>query len=340
MAKPTYKKRCKVSELNDQGTKLLTLLADGEFHSGEVIGQQLGVSRTSVNNYIKALREIGIDIYNVTGRGYRCVEPIELLNKMVIQSQSNHANVKVDQILDSTNQWLIDNINNIESGQVCIAEYQLAGRGRRGRKWVSPFASHLYFSYYNAFNVSLDQLSGVSLLVGLVCVNALEKLSVEGLKLKWPNDIYYQNKKLAGILIETAPSTRDQTKVIIGIGINVKMPPDQAKLIDQPWIDLNSVTTGKIDRNQLSALLIKELDTLLPKFEKEGLSPFIDQWFKYDNFLNQPVSLIIGEQIEPGICKGINQHGALLLEQNGKIIPFIGGEISLRASKQPLLHSF
>jgi BirA family biotin operon repressor/biotin-[acetyl-CoA-carboxylase] ligase len=323
-----------MSELNEQGTKLLTLLSDGEFHSGEVIGKQLGVSRTSVNNYIKALQEIGIDIYNVTGRGYRSVAPIELLNQQIIQDESDHTNVKVEQILDSTNQWLIDNIAHIKSGQVCIAEYQLAGRGRRGRKWVSPFASHLYFSYYKAFNVSVEQLSGLSLLIGLACVTVLEKLSVSGLKLKWPNDIYYQNKKLAGILIETAVSSAEQTNVIIGIGINVKMPPEQAKLIDQPWVDLNSIEVSeKIDRNQLSALLIKELDIVLPKFEKEGLAPFIKQWFKVDNFLDQPVDLLIGDQIESGICKGINEQGALLLQKNGITTPFVGGEISLRAVK-------
>ena len=319
-----------MSELNEQGSMLIALLSDGAFHSGERIGEQLGVSRASVNNYIKALQEIGIDIYNVKGRGYRCVAPIELLDANLIQQQSRHKNVKVEQILDSTNQWLLDNVNTLESGQVCIAEYQISGRGRRGKRWVSPFASHLYFSYYKAFNLPLDKLSGLSLLIGIATLNALEALSIEGLKLKWPNDIYCQNKKLAGILIETAPSRSEMTKVVIGIGINVKMPPEQAVLIDQPLIDLAEISHQKVDRNALSALLIQELDKLLPIFEEEGLAPFIKQWLNYDHFIDQPINLLIGDKVESGICRGINEQGALLLDKNGNIIPFIGGEISVR----------
>lgn len=319
-----------MSELNEQGNKLLKLLADGEFHSGEKIGELLGVSRTSVNNYIKGLQEIGLDIYKVPGRGYQSAIPIELLNEKRIQELSEHQLVKVEQILDSTNQWLLDKIPHIENGQTCIAEYQLAGRGRRGRTWVSPFASHLYFSYYWRFDAGIEKLSGLSLLVGIATVNALNKIGIEGVSLKWPNDIYYQGKKLAGILIELNAQANEACHTVIGIGINIRMPAEQAKLIDQPWIDLNSLSSDKVDRNLLSAALITELKSLLPEYEKEGLKPYLTKWLTLDCFLNKPVNVLLADNNIAGICRGIDESGALLLEVDGKLESYIGGEVSLR----------
>ena len=319
-----------MSELNEQGNKLLKLLADGEFHSGEKIGELLGVSRTSVNNYIKALQEIGLDIYKVPGRGYQSASVIDLLNKERICELSGNPLVKVEQILDSTNQWLLDEIPNIQNGQTCIAEYQLAGRGRRGRTWVSPFASHLYFSYYWRFDSGIEKLSGLSLLVGIATVNALEKIGIQGVSLKWPNDIYYQGKKLAGILIELNAQANEACHTVIGIGINVRMPPEQAKLIDQPWVDLTSLSSEKIDRNLLSATLISELQTLLPEYEKKGLKPHLARWMDLDCFINKPVNVLLAEQNRAGICRGIDDSGALLLEVDGNIETYIGGEVSLR----------
>tara|TARA_R110001583_G_scaffold7720_4_gene37891 strand:- start:412 stop:1377 length:966 start_codon:yes stop_codon:yes gene_type:complete len=319
-----------MSELNEQGNALLKLLADGHFHSGEKIGELLGVSRTSVNNYIKGLQEIGLDIYKVPGRGYQSATPIDLLDEKIIRSLSQHAHVKVEQILDSTNKWLLDKIPNLKNGQICIAEYQLAGRGRRGRTWVSPFASHLYFSYYWRFESGIEKLSGLSLLVGIATVNALEETGIKGVSLKWPNDLYYQGKKLAGILIELNAQANEACHTVIGIGINVRMPPEQAKLIDQPWIDLSSLSDGKVDRNLLSANLISQLQKLLPEYEKNGLKPHLTKWFELDCFLNQPVNVLLADKHKAGICRGIDEHGALLLECNGNIETYIGGEVSLR----------
>lgn len=319
-----------MSELSENGSKLINALSDGEFHSGEKLGILLNVSRASVNNYIKGLQEIGLDIYKVQGRGYQCATPITLLDANKIKMLSASKNVHVEQIVDSTNQWLLDKIPNLKSGQTCVAEYQLAGRGRHGRKWVSPFASHIYFSYYKKFNCSLEKLSGLSLLVGIATVNALKKSGFNDVSLKWPNDIYYQQKKLAGILIELNPSTNDISHTVIGVGLNVKMPPEQAKEIDQPWIDLNAISEANIDRNELIALLKMELDSLLKDFEHKGLKPHIKRWFELDCFLGKKVNIIIADKITSGICRGIDESGAFLLEQKGKVSSFSGGEISLR----------
>ncbi|TEW52783.1 bifunctional biotin--[acetyl-CoA-carboxylase] ligase/biotin operon repressor BirA [Psychromonas algicola] len=319
-----------MSELNDQGNKLLKLLADGEFHSGEKIGELLGVSRTSVNNYIKALQEIGLDIYKVTGKGYCSATPLTLLDKNIIKQVSGFEHIHVEQILSSTNQYLLEKVPDLNNGQTCIAEYQAAGRGRRGREWVSPFASHLYFSMYWRLDAGIDRASGLSLLVGIAVVNALEKLGIQGVGLKWPNDLYYQGKKLAGILIELQAQASDACHSVIGIGINVRMPAEQGKLIDQPWIDLNTINTKPVDRNQLSGLLIKELQSLLASYEEKGLAPFLARWFELDCFINQQVNLIVADNVQKGICRGINEQGALLLEIDNEVKPYIGGEISLR----------
>ena len=319
-----------MSELNEKGNVLLQLLADGEFHSGEKIGELLGVSRTSVNNYIKALQEIGLDIYKVTGKGYCSAVPIELLDADKIKQLSEKQTVHVEQIVDSTNQWLLDRIPKLENGQSCISECQLAGRGRRGRTWGSPFASHLYFSFYWRFDSGIDKVSGLSLLVGIAAVNALEKIGIQGASLKWPNDIYYQGKKLAGILIELNAQATEACHCVIGIGINVHMPPEQAKLIDQPWADLHQLSSEPVDRNLLSATLIDELYTLLEQYEQTGLQPYLPRWFELDCFLDKQVNLLIADKVKAGICRGINEKGALLLECDGKVEEYIGGEISLR----------
>ena len=319
-----------MSELNEKGNQLLQLLSDGEFHSGEKVGELLGVSRTSVNNYIKGLQGIGLDIYKVTGKGYCSAIPLDLLDAEKIKQLSGKDNVHVEQIVDSTNQWLLERIDKIENGQSCISECQLSGRGRRGRTWISPFASHLYFSLYWRFDSGIDKVSGLSLLVGIAVVNSLEKIGIQGAELKWPNDIYYQGKKLAGILIELNAEATEACHCIIGIGLNVRMPPEQAKLIDQPWIDLNQISSDPVNRNLLSATLMKELYSLLAQYEKTGLKPYLSRWFELDCFINKQVNLLIADNVKSGICRGIDEKGALLLDVNGEIEDYIGGEISLR----------
>ncbi|WP_435236199.1 bifunctional biotin--[acetyl-CoA-carboxylase] ligase/biotin operon repressor BirA [Psychromonas sp. PT13] len=319
-----------MSELNEKGNQLLQLLSDGEFHSGEKVGELLGVSRTSVNNYIKGLQGIGLDIYKVTGKGYCSAIPLDLLDAEKIKQLSGKDNVHVEQIVDSTNQWLLERIDKIENGQSCISECQLSGRGRRGRTWISPFASHLYFSLYWRFDSGIDKVSGLSLLVGIAVVNSLEKIGIQGAELKWPNDIYYQGKKLAGILIELNAEATEACHCIIGIGLNVRMPPEQAKLIDQPWIDLNQISSDPVNRNLLSATLMKELYSLLAQYEKTGLKPYLSRWFELDCFINKQVNLLIADNVKSGICRGIDEKGALLLDVDGEIEDYIGGEISLR----------
>jgi BirA family biotin operon repressor/biotin-[acetyl-CoA-carboxylase] ligase len=237
--------------------------------------------------------------------------------------------VAVFSVVDSTNQYLLDRIDELKSGDACVAEYQHAGRGRRGRQWVSPFGANLYLSMFWRLEQGPAAAIGLSLAVGIVMAEVLCKLGAEQVRVKWPNDLYLNDKKLAGILVELTGKTGDAAQLVIGAGINLTMRESATNVINQDWINLQEAGVN-INRNKLTAELLSELRLAVVKFEKEGLSAFISRWREMDNYLDRPVKLIIGDQEIFGIARGIDEQGALLLEQNGNVRPYIGGEISLR----------
>lgn len=308
---------------------LISILADGEFHSGEQLGGALGMSRAAINKHIQTVRDWGVDIFTVPGKGYSLPHPIQLLDEARIHSMLPAGRVNVLPVIDSTNQYLLDRIGELSSGDACVAEYQQAGRGRRGRKWFSPFGSNLYLSMYWKLDQGPAAAMGLSLVIGIVMAEVLQRLGAEDVRVKWPNDLYLKDRKLAGILVELTGKTGDAAQLVIGAGINLKMREPAADTINQGWINLQEAGVN-IDRNELTAMLLKELRAALLHFEREGLAPFISRWRDLDNFLDRPVKLLIGDQEIHGIERGIDQQGALLLEQDGIIKPYIGGEISLR----------
>ena len=133
---------------NSVPLKLVAIPADGEFHSGEQIGEQLGMSRAAINKHIQTLKEWGLDVFTVTGKGYCLPAPIELLDEDKINTALKQQGVAVIPVIDSTNQYLLERMNTLQTGDACVAEYQQAGRGRRGRQWFSPFGANLYLSMY------------------------------------------------------------------------------------------------------------------------------------------------------------------------------------------------
>lgn len=311
---------------------LISILADGEFHSGEQLGERLGMSRAAINKHIQTLRDWGIDVFTVPGKGYSLPEPIQLLDEAFISSEVAQGSVAVLPVIDSTNQYLLDRLSDLRSGDACVAEYQQAGRGRRGRKWVSPFGANLYISMYWRLEQGPAAAIGLSLVIGIVMAEVLRDLGAEQVRVKWPNDLYLQDRKLAGILVELTGKTGDAAQIVIGAGVNLVMRKTQAEDISQSWINLQEAGV-RIDRNQLASRLIIELRTALQQFEQEGLMPFLSRWEVLDNFINRPVKLIIGEKEIFGISRGIDSQGALLLEQDGVIKPWVGGEISLRSAE-------
>jgi BirA family biotin operon repressor/biotin-[acetyl-CoA-carboxylase] ligase len=313
-------------------SQLIQILSNNEFHSGEELGKQFNLSRAAISNHIKVLSSLGLDIYSVTGRGYRLAQSLQLLDHkqiLALLPELHKSPLEILNVIDSTNQYLKDKLNSLSNGHTCLAEAQTAGRGRHGRKWVSPYAASLYLSMHWSFAGGYSALSGLSLAIGVAIVNTLERCDIQGAQLKWPNDIYAQGKKLAGVLIEVEGQIGSGCQAIVGIGLNMTLPQN-VEDISQPWIDIDSLSNQTTNRNVLAGVLIDELIKCLQRFEKEGFAAFIDKWRALDIYANQPIKLVTGQQAITGICRGVDGSGAILLETENGLQAHHGGEISVR----------
>ncbi|WP_193787379.1 bifunctional biotin--[acetyl-CoA-carboxylase] ligase/biotin operon repressor BirA [Moritella marina] len=312
--------------------QLIRLLADGEFHSGEALGETLGVSRMAVSKQVKVLETIGLDIFKITGKGYKLSSPLQLIDAQKI-AQGSGVTVECHQVLGSTNQHLLDKAALLEKGHSCFAEYQTAGRGRRGKKWVSPYGSHLYTSTYWSLDAGIQAASGLSLVIGIAVERTLTDLGVANTQLKWPNDVYVDGKKIAGVLVEIIATAGGECHLVIGLGLNVNMPLQAGLEIDQAWTDICQQLQQPLDRNELATRYLSHLVTVLTDFEQFGFAHFVEEWNRCDAFKDCPVVLTLGAKQKHGIAKGIDHTGALLLEIDGVISPYVGGEVSLRRAE-------
>lgn len=309
--------------------EIIKQLSDGQFHSGEELGEQFGISRAAISKHIKGIQQWGITIHRVQGKGYQLSQPLDLLNAEVIQ-QASSVPIELIPIIDSTNQYLLNTMGDKPSGSVCIAEYQSQGRGRRGRQWQSPYGSNLYFSMYWKLESGVAAAMGLSLAIGVAIVDALQGLGAQDIKLKWPNDLYYQDKKLAGILVEMSAQTGGEAHLVIGMGLNIDMQIDQ-EIIEQPWANLNQVFQGALpSRNEIVIALIRAWHTVLEQYEVQGMQGFVERWNALDNFKDKPIKLIMGDKEVHGIGKGINAQGGIVLQTEQGLETYVGGEISLR----------
>ncbi len=315
---------------------LIRRLADGAFHSGEALGAELGVSRAAIWKRLSKLTELGLELQAVRGRGYRLASPLELLDGDAIISALSApargllAGLDVHQRLDSTNNYLnLLAAEGAPAGTVCLSEYQSGGRGRRGRRWVSPFGGNLYLSLLWRFDAGPAAIGSLSLVVACVLVQALERRGIKGLALKWPNDLLLDGRKLGGILLEVSGEVDGPSQVVIGVGINYGMPTAAAEGIEQPWADLHRHEPG-LGRNALAALLVEGLLSAMPRFESEGFEPFRRYWEGLDHYRGREVSLHSGSMRIDGVARGIDENGLLLLQQGSEIKRYAAGEVSLR----------
>ncbi|MGL6121941.1 MAG: bifunctional biotin--[acetyl-CoA-carboxylase] ligase/biotin operon repressor BirA [Shewanella sp.] len=309
--------------------QILALLSSGQFVSGEQLANELDISRAAVNKHIDTLEAYGVSIYSVKGRGYKLANPISLIDASRLVQSIDSRCFYFDEIA-STNGFMLSHTAELKSGDVCVAEYQSAGRGRRGRTWVSPYGHHLYFSLFWTFPQGMAQAMGLSLVVACTLVEVLKSFGVENIGVKWPNDIYVDSKKLAGILIEMSGQADSECQLIIGVGINMAMPEEQGRGIDQPWSDLSELVCMP-DKTALVIALQKQLKRDIQLFEREGLGAFQARWQAVDLFYGRDIRLLMGGKYVDGICRGIDEQGAVLLETADGVQTFIGGEISLRA---------
>jgi BirA family biotin operon repressor/biotin-[acetyl-CoA-carboxylase] ligase len=325
-----------VSELQ---SKILQVLKDGEFHSGESLGERLGVSRTAVWKQLQKLEAIGLQLESVKGTGYRVPAGFELLDEQHIRDQVSIplqlAQLEIFQSIDSTNKYLRERADKADYVRsVVLAESQLSGRGRRGKTWVSPFAANIYLSTLWDFEGGAEALGGLSLAVGVAVRRALLQVGLENVQLKWPNDIYVGQKKLGGILLEMLGDPAGHCSVVVGVGINVSMPIEAGEEIDQDWTDINSQLNMPVSRNALAAALISHLLVLLDSFQATGFGPYRDEWQSADAFKGQQATVTTVRDSTSGTVIGVDNGGALEMQlASGKVQRFIGGELSLRLVK-------
>lgn len=315
--------------------RLLDLMSDGEFHSGEWLGQQLEVSRAAVWKSLKKLDDDGYPLHSIRGRGYRAPKGVSLLD--------------ADRVIgllpiECCDRWQWHVCNETDSTNAeahrliavqgprplaCASEKQNSGRGRRGRAWASPFGQNIYLTLVEPFDSGAQALEGLSLVVGLALVESLESAGYKGCQLKWPNDVLLGGRKLAGILIEIAGDLSSDCVAVIGVGVNVLM--SRSEQIDQHWTSLFlSGQAGELDRNRLIALFVSHLHEALLRFRRDGFAPFASGWSERDAWLDRSVRVISGNHIVEGINLGVTATGALRVATVNGEMEMHGGEVSLR----------
>ena len=317
--------------------QILTLLADGEFHSGTELADALGISRSAVWKQLSCLAELGLSHSAVSGKGYRLDNALELLAAEKINGVINDraaaliSSLEIHDQIDSTNRYLVERSqHNAPSGTVCLAEYQTAGKGRRGRQWISPYGSNIYLSILWRFQQGPAAISGLSLAIGVAVIRALKQQQINDIGLKWPNDIYSQGKKLGGILVEVSGETDGPCCAVIGLGLNLFLPEEKAQGINQAWTDLSKIAgQSRIARNELAGTLLNHLLPVMADYERVGIKAYLDEWRGYDCLTSKSASLFIGQQQFDGIVRGIDDNGMLLIERpDGNVQTFASGEVS------------
>ncbi|MBI5448067.1 MAG: biotin--[acetyl-CoA-carboxylase] ligase [Gammaproteobacteria bacterium] len=217
------------------------------------------------------------------------------------------------------------------SPQLCVAEQQTAGRGRLGKTWFSPPGVNLYLSLLWPMKKTISQLEGLSLAIGLSVIHTLTNLGIKrDIKIKWPNDLYWQEKKLAGILIETNTELAEKNNVVVGLGLNVNMLAQDHAPPSLPWVSLKQILGHTLDRNCLLVSLIKQFIPDLQRFEEQGFSDFLAQWPRWDYLYHKKIKMEIANKSIRGIAQGVNEKGHLIIQTEANtLLTFSSGKVSL-----------
>ena len=321
--------------------KVFAELADGEFHSGEQLAERLGVSRAAVWKAVESLRDLGATLHAVRNRGYRLRSGSDALDAtrisgLVLPADRIHVrSVETAWTVDSTNSVLLARPNPPFGGcEVLLAEYQTAGRGRRGRAWLAPPGGSICLSLAWAFREVPQDLGALGLVIGVCALRALRDSGLENARLKWPNDIVIDDKKLGGILIDLRAESAGPASVVIGVGLNVALGAKVLEAVGETGVSaIDLVTAGltQPSRNALAAALVTQIVRGLLVFEKEGLRPFADEWRGADALRGRQIDVHTMEGVARGLARGIDLHGALVVETPQGVRRFISGDVTVRA---------
>ncbi|AAZ96413.1 biotin--acetyl-CoA-carboxylase ligase [Thiobacillus denitrificans ATCC 25259] len=315
---------------------ILRRLGDGRFHSGEGLAQEFGLSRSTVFNVLAQAQEMGLTIHAVRGRGYQVPRPVEWLDRRALEralgARAARYSLHLLDDVESTNACVMSAaLGGAPDGTLYCAEHQANGRGRRGRRWHSVLGGGLTFSLLCRFETGLQSLAGLSLAAGLAVARAVNRHSRHPARLKWPNDVLVDHRKLAGILVEVQGDMHGPAFAVIGIGINVRLDAAQRDAVDQALIDLAEIGVT-VGRNRLLADCLLELDTVLAQFRQQGFAGLREAWLALDAYAGRCVTLSLPDaRSVNGVASGVDETGAFLLQApNASVAPYSGGEISLR----------
>ena len=319
---------------------LLVLLADGEVHSGEWLASELKQTRAAVWKGVERLRAIGIEVQALARRGYRLAKPVELLDarricaELAAERRPHLHKLELLFEVGSTNTRLLGSAAPPAStADACIAELQHAGRGRLGRRWIAPFGAGIAMSLGWTCSDVVRTLPALSLGVGVAVARALTRAGAQGISLKWPNDIWFKDRKLGGVLIELRGEAGGPAHVVIGVGVNVSLPEEARREIQASGVAAAAVTDAckqVPSRNLVAGAILDELLSMLLQYERFGFAAFRDAWTALDGLNGRPVKVAVGETAALGIARGVDSDGALLLETGDRMQRFVSGEASLR----------
>jgi BirA family biotin operon repressor/biotin-[acetyl-CoA-carboxylase] ligase len=311
----------------------LRRLADGRFHSGEAVAKELGRSRATLSEALKHAQELGVALFSVPGRGYRLAEPIEFLDAAEIATMmgpiASRVRLAVADEVDSTSSRLLASAAaGGASGEVLAAEWQSAGRGRRGRSWVCGLGGSLMFSLLWRFERGVGHLAGLSLAAGVAIARALRECGVADARVKWPNDLVVDGRKLGGILIETSGEMQGPSVAVIGVGVNHRLG-EIAAGIDQPATDVAGNAAATPSRNLILARSLVNLVAILDAFERHGFAPLRDEWRALHAYQGQRVR--VTPPREPAYDADvidIAEDGALIVSAGGRPVKLASAEIT------------
>jgi BirA family transcriptional regulator, biotin operon repressor / biotin---[acetyl-CoA-carboxylase] ligase len=319
--------------------ELLELLSDGGIHSGQDLAVLLGVSRTAVWKQLAKLKALGFLVQPVSGKGYSILGGIELLSERRILDVlepsilAQLSSLIILKSVDSTNAFLLRQAA-AEKIMVCLAECQTAGRGRRGRTWISPFAKNIYLSIKMTSEAGIGVFEGLSLAVGVAISRALKSLGIPDVRLKWPNDVLWQERKLAGVLIEVVGDLGGACNLVVGVGLNVSNNEEMRANINQPWVSVQDImqhlNLAPVGRNKVASVLLSEIIPLLSQYETQSFSLYREEWESLNAYKGQWVDVQMGAANIAGILMGVNDTGALIVRTTLGEQLFHGGEVSLR----------
>ncbi len=306
--------------------------------SGAALAHAFGISRSAVWKAIEGLRAEGLEIAAAAGKGYRLAQPLDLIDAVVLRAALGR---RVPQLEQVEVLWRIDSTSSelrrrqaagAHGRQLLIAETQTSGRGRLGRSWNSPPAANLYLSLGWRLQRPAAALGGLSLALGVAVAEALRALGVDQLGLKWPNDILRHGRKLGGLLVELGGELGGPSDVVLGLGLNVRMPAAAGDTIDQPWADLVDLAdAGRLPRRlDIAVEVIAALVAALETYDREGFAAFHARFESLDVLCGREVRLREGDRQSIGVVLGVDREGGLRVHHAGAERVYRGGEVSLR----------